>query len=223
MLSGCIRDHRRPTATTTAIATTTAAATTAVATTAAAAGAGRTIFTRARFVNRQRPAIDLFAVERLNGGIGSFLGFHTDKREAARATAEFVLDYINFRDRAVSGEEVLELFLGGVEGKVSDKQFYAHDDYTFRFTALSQPFPTIGSQIITETGSTEDLPGFETGNSSISLHFIGFRRGRNHYFHRRATLLLALVRRLHEGNDLDSFLGFDWRHTRFEELHNGHQ
>jgi hypothetical protein len=158
------------TATTTATAaittTTTAAATTAI-TTAAATGAGRTIFTRARFINRQRPAIDLFAVERLHGGIGSFLGFHTDKREAARAAAEFVLDYINFRDRAVSGKEVLELFLGGVEGKVSDKQFYAHDDFTFRFTALSQPFPTIGSQIITETGSTEDLPGSEIGRLSI--------------------------------------------------------
>jgi hypothetical protein len=171
------------TATATAITTAATATATAITATAAAAGAGRTIFARASFVNRQRPAIDFFAVERLNGGIGSLLGFHADKREAARAAAEFVLDHIHFHDRAVRGEEVLELFLGGVEGKVSNKQFYAHDDFTFRFTALSRPFPTIGSQIITETGSTEDLPGFEIGELSISADFSGFLRGRNHYFH----------------------------------------
>ena len=88
----------------------------------------------------------------------------------------------DFDNRAVSAEELLELFLGGVEGKVSNKQFYTHDDFTFRFLALSQPFPTIGSQIITETGSTEDLPGFEIGELSIPGNFSGFPRGRNHYF-----------------------------------------
>jgi hypothetical protein len=50
----------------------------------------------------------------------------------------------------MGGEEVLELFLGGVEGKVSNKQFRTHYAFTFRFTALSEPFPTIGSQIIIE-------------------------------------------------------------------------
>jgi len=37
----------------------------------------------------------------------------------------------------------------------------------FRLTALSRLFPTIGSQIITEAGSTEDSPGFEIGKLSI--------------------------------------------------------
>ena len=79
-------------------------------------------------------------------------------------------------------EEVLELVLGCVEGKVSNKQFRTHDDFAFRFTALSRPFPTIGFQIITETGSTEDLPGFEIGDLSISANPSGFWRGRNYYF-----------------------------------------
>ena len=46
---------------------------TATAITPATAAARRTLFPRARYVDRQRPAIHLFAVQRLDRGIGSLL------------------------------------------------------------------------------------------------------------------------------------------------------
>jgi len=150
------------------LATTTPAATVSTTTTAATAAARtRTFFTRARFIHRQCPTVHFLAIQGLDSGIGAFLGIHGYKSETARAAAEFVHDDIYFENSAMGREEVLELVLGCVEGKVSNKQFRTHDDFAFRFTALSRPFPTIGFQIITETGSTEDLPGFEIGNLSI--------------------------------------------------------
>jgi hypothetical protein len=65
----------------------------------------------------------------------------------------------------VSGKQIPELLRGRLERKIPNKQFCTHADSVSRLTALSRPSPTIGSQIITEAGSTEDLPGFETGES----------------------------------------------------------
>src|SRR5437588_81952 len=65
-------------------------ATTTVAAITTTATAARTIFTRARFIDCERAAIDIFAIERLDGCVGSFLALHRDKAEAARAAAEFV-------------------------------------------------------------------------------------------------------------------------------------
>jgi hypothetical protein len=131
---------------TTAAAATTAASATAVA--AAATTASGTVFTWTRFIHRQGAAIEALAIERLNRGVCVFFVFHGDKRETARAAAEFVHDQVHFDDVAVGGEHVLKLVFCGVEGKVSYKQFRTHDDFTF--TPLSQPFPTIGFQIINE-------------------------------------------------------------------------
>ena len=121
-----------PASATAAAATATATATPAAAVTPATATTRtRTIFTRTGFIDRQRAAIEVFAVQSLNRRLGAFFGFHGDKREAARASAEFVLDEIHFDDRAMCGEKVLKLVLGSVEGKVSHKQFCTHDDLLF--------------------------------------------------------------------------------------------
>ena len=82
-------------------------------------------------------------MESLDGGFGRFLGFHGDEGEATRLAAEFIHDHIHFGHRAISGEEILKLVFGGVEGKISHKQFGAHDDYLskLRLTALSQTVP----------------------------------------------------------------------------------
>jgi hypothetical protein len=52
----------------------------------------------------------------------------------------------------VGSEHILELILGSVEGKISNKQFRAHDDFTILLLTDSpfELFPTIGFQIITE-------------------------------------------------------------------------
>ena len=94
--------------------------TVATVATVATAGARRTIFTGPRNVDGERSTIDLFAIERLDGGIGRFLGFHGDKSETARAVGEFVLYHIHFHHRAMRGEEALDLLLGCIEGKISD-------------------------------------------------------------------------------------------------------
>jgi hypothetical protein len=139
-----------PTVTTAAAATTTTATATAVAATTAAAT--RTIFTGACFVDGQCAAIDAFAIKGLDGSISAFFILHGDKGETARAAAEFVHDQIDFENSAVRGEHILKLVFGSVEGKISYKQFRAHDDFTI-LTLTDSPFelfPTIGFQIITE-------------------------------------------------------------------------
>ena len=91
------------------------------AATAAAAGTRRPLFTRTGFIDGHGATIHLFAVERLDGGFGRFLGFHGDKPEPARPAAELVHDQVHFRDRAVGGKQIMELILSGVERKISDK------------------------------------------------------------------------------------------------------
>jgi hypothetical protein len=112
-----------------AVAAITTAAATAPA--VAAATAARTFFAWARFVDGQRATVEALAVEGLNRSVSAFFVFHGDKRETARAAAEFVHDHIDFDNVAVRGEHILKLIFSSVEGKISNKQFRAHDDFTF--------------------------------------------------------------------------------------------
>jgi len=114
-----------------AVAAITTATATATPTTVAAATATGTFFTRARFVDGQRAAINALAVEGLNSSVSAFFVFHRDKGETARAAAEFVHDQIDFENSAVRGEHILKLVFGSVEGKISNKQFRTHDDFTY--------------------------------------------------------------------------------------------
>jgi hypothetical protein len=132
----------------TAIAAITTAAATATA--VAAATAARTFFARARFIHRQGSAIETFAIERLNCGICILFIFHGDKGETAGAAAEFVHNQIHFQNVAMGGEHILKLVFGGVEGKISNKQFCTHDDLLFLTDSPFELFPTVGFQIITE-------------------------------------------------------------------------
>ena len=84
---------------------------------------------------------------------------HGHESEPARAAGHAVHHQVGFNDRAVRGKRVLQVVFGGVEGKISDKQFCTHVMfYCPRLTPLSRLFPTIGFQIITEPSSPEDLP-----------------------------------------------------------------
>jgi hypothetical protein len=134
-----------------ATATTTTAAAAAVAATATAATTTRTLFARAGDIDRQGTAVELGAVEGLNGLLGFFGGAHGDEAEAAGFAAHPVHHQVGLNDGAVGGERVLEVVLSGVEGKVSYKQFVTHVIYYCPTdSALTRLFPTIGFQIITE-------------------------------------------------------------------------
>src|SRR5438309_4083639 len=75
-----------------AAATTTATAAAAI-TTAATTGAGA-LLARTRFVDRQGPTVQIFAIQGAARRIRSFLGFHGHESEAARAAAKTVHDEI---------------------------------------------------------------------------------------------------------------------------------
>jgi hypothetical protein len=68
-----------------------AAATATIASAATAAAAGRTLFTRARFIHSQRSTVDTLAVEFGNGSLRVLFRGHCDKGEAAGFPGEFVL------------------------------------------------------------------------------------------------------------------------------------
>jgi len=46
-------------------------------------------------------------------------------REAARAIGHAIHHQVRFGDRAMRGGGVVQVVLGGVEGRISDKQFFA--------------------------------------------------------------------------------------------------
>src|SRR6185312_1243564 len=150
---------------------TVATATAAVATAAAAAEFTATaattdawaFFTRAGNVDRQRTAVQLLAVHGVNGLLCFFGRTHGDERKAAGAATHAVHHQVGFNDRAVCGKCVLKIVLGGVEGKISYKQFRTHVmSYCPKLTlALSRLFPTAGFQIITELSSLEDFHAVE--------------------------------------------------------------
>ena len=85
-------------------------------------------FSRSRFVDREGATVEVFAMQRLDCGVSAFFGFHGDESETARPAAEPIHYHIHLQDGAVLGEHVLELVFGGVERKISYKQFSAHDD-----------------------------------------------------------------------------------------------
>ena len=78
-------------------------------------------------------------------------------------------------DRPVRREGVLEIVLGDVEGKISNKQFCTHVMfYCATNAAFTRLFPTIGFQIVTETSSLEDLPcrGIDKlSNSAANMNY----------------------------------------------------
>jgi hypothetical protein len=127
-MSLALENYVRPNATdfSTAILSAFATLSTISSAITAATGAGRPLFARPGFIDSHGATINLLAVETLNGRLGGFLGIHGDKPEAARAAAEFVHDHVHFDDVAVGSEQILQLILGCVEGKISHKQFRIH-------------------------------------------------------------------------------------------------
>ena len=102
------------------LAVATTAATTEVtalaATTEAATGA---VFAGLGFVDGQRTAIEVLAVELGNGLRGFFLRGHFDEPEATGFARELVQDNVAAHHGADLTEQRLELGIHGVEGKIT--------------------------------------------------------------------------------------------------------
>ena len=124
------------------IATTTATAAAAeVATTTAAAtatAARRTLFARLGNVDSDCTAVDLAAVEGLNGLLSFLGGAHGDETESAGTTAHAVHHQVGFHDSAVCRKGVLQVVFSGVEGKISNKQFSTHLIIAVQTTSASR-------------------------------------------------------------------------------------
>jgi hypothetical protein len=104
-----------------------AAAATGTSTTAtAAAAAGRAIFAGTSFVDSQGATLDFLAGEGRDGGFSAFRRGHGDKTKTARTTAHAISDEVNLGNRAMLLEQILQIILGGVEGKISHVQFRIH-------------------------------------------------------------------------------------------------
>jgi hypothetical protein len=109
----------------TALAAATASAT-ATGASAAAAARGRAIFAGTGFVDCQGATLDFLAREGLNGGFSAFGRGHGNKTKTARTTAHAISDEVNLGNRAMLLEQILQIILGGVEGKISHVQFGIH-------------------------------------------------------------------------------------------------
>ena len=97
--------------TTVAIPAAAAAATPAAFTTAAiAAAARRTLLARARFVDRQRTALEILLVEHFDGLVGVFLRSHFDEGEAAGTARHAVLHDVHGHHSSSLGEVILHAF-----------------------------------------------------------------------------------------------------------------
>jgi hypothetical protein len=106
--------------------TATAPTTTAVASAAAAAARGRAFFARTGFVNGQGATLDFLAGKGLDCSFSGLRRCHGDKAKSARPAAHAVGDEVNLGNRAMLLEQILQVILGGVEGKISHVQFRIH-------------------------------------------------------------------------------------------------
>jgi hypothetical protein len=109
------------TAATAAVTTTTSAA---VSTTASTARAG-TFFARASFVDRQRAACQLGAVQTGDGCLSAIV--HFDEGKATTASGFPVGDNLCPQHSAELRERLDEVVAGGLEGNVPNIQFLTHN------------------------------------------------------------------------------------------------
>jgi hypothetical protein len=106
-----------------AASSTTATELPATSATATATGA---FFTGLGHVDCQRAPIDGMAIERLGGLLRLFGRPHGYKTETAWAAGRPVRHKVCLGNSAVRCEQILQVIFGGIEGKISHKQFITH-------------------------------------------------------------------------------------------------
>src|SRR5205814_1057528 len=104
----------------------TARARTAIAATAATAAAGSALWLRTRLVDDEVAIAEEPAVQHLDCLGRFFLRGHLDEPKAAWPTRELVGDDADGLDRPRLREQLPQIFFGGLEREVADKQFRGH-------------------------------------------------------------------------------------------------
>jgi hypothetical protein len=101
-----------------------AAAATTTTTAAAAKATGPTALLGTGFVDRKATAAELLAIGGFDGRGAFGSAAHRHERETAGAAGSVIGHKSDFGHSAVLAKEVLEIVLGGVEGKISYVQFH---------------------------------------------------------------------------------------------------
>jgi len=123
---GGSQPHLVATASAAAPAAVAALAATTTAAVAAATAAAATILARSRFIDGQRPSVEVLAVQGGDGRLRLLVVVHFDKAEPLGAAGVPVHDDLGGLDRAVRCEEVLEIAVGSAIRQVADIQLLAH-------------------------------------------------------------------------------------------------
>jgi hypothetical protein len=84
-----------------------------------------------RFVDIQRAAVEVSAVQRGDGVFGFVPVGHFDESESARLSGHAISDYVDALDSAVWGEKRVQIIFGGLETQVSD-------EYIGHFSSLAK-------------------------------------------------------------------------------------
>src|SRR5687767_14320454 len=113
-----------PTATATAAVT--AAATTVAATATAAVTTTAAISSGASLVNRQIAAVEVLAVELLDGCSRFFRSRHLDKAETSRATGHAIFYDLSRFNVTRLGKVLAQIIAGRLEREISHVQFCSH-------------------------------------------------------------------------------------------------
>src|ERR1700677_3128190 len=105
--------------------TSASAASAAVFTTTASAAAG-TLFAGPGDVDGNGASVQFHSVHGGDGLLRFFFGAHGHETKTAGAVGGAIHHQVRFGNCAVCGKRVIERVLGGIEGKISYKQFIIH-------------------------------------------------------------------------------------------------
>src|SRR5205085_10765812 len=110
--------------------------TTAAAAAKPAASASRPVFARLGFVDGQRAAVVVLAVERRDGRLSLLIGAHFHETESLAASGHAVADDFSALHGSVRAKQLLEFGAINVVAQIPHIQLLAHDDLLFDFRAI---------------------------------------------------------------------------------------
>jgi len=74
------------------------------------------LFSRPGFVHGQSAALPIFAIQSRDGSFGAFLGIHRGEGEPARAASLPIHHEIDFIDRPMRSEQVVQVSFSSIKG-----------------------------------------------------------------------------------------------------------
>lgn len=116
------------------------------------------LFARTGFIDSQAAAIEVALMQAVHGGMALRGAAHRHKAEPSGAAGLAIDHDLGIRDGAKRSERILQVVLGGIEGKISYVESHSELMVNKRTDANEAVPGEAGFQITTETSSPEDLP-----------------------------------------------------------------